>query len=77
MQVKLDECPPGLFEYGGELCFKSEYMTKTTDGRYKCDCYIVSTGEYFAGGVSEDERGSLMVEPVWAQVLHPRTELEE
>ena len=45
--VSLEECPVGLFEYNGELCVKTEYMTQISDGNYKIDAYIVSTGERF------------------------------
>ena len=34
----LEECPPGFFWYGNDLCFKSEYNN---------ECYC-SSGEYFA-----------------------------
>jgi len=64
----LNECPPGLFYFGETLGFKSEYKTKNeSTGRYQCDAYVVESGEYFWGGVSNVEaRSNLMVRPVAA-----------
>lgn len=57
------ECPPGLFLFGGTLCFKSEYHTKVNQP----DAYVVSSGEYFWGGTVELEaRLSLVVIPLAA-----------
>ncbi len=58
--VTLIDCPPGLFLFKGTLCFKSEYHTGS-----KCDAYVVSSGEYFWGGVgTSEERAVLPVTPV-------------
>ena len=43
----LYECPVGLFEFEGILGMKTEYCTAISDGRYKIDAYVVSSGERF------------------------------
>lgn len=64
--VKLRDCPVGLFEFSGELCLKTEYNTLINGSHVKCDCYTVESGEYFTGGVRENQREDLLVEPVYA-----------
>ena len=69
----LDDCPTGLFLFEGggygTLGFKSEYATPkqengTTVG-LQCDAYVVSSGEYFWGGVSDwRARSQLLVTPL-------------
>ena len=49
--VKLGKCPIGLFIFNGELCLKTEYWNKG-----KPECYIVSSGEFFVGGVHEADK---------------------
>ncbi len=52
------ELPSGsLFLCGETLCLKTEYLTD--DGRI--EAYIVGSGEFFVGGVSDDKRNSLRV----------------
>jgi len=53
----LAACPPGLFQYGATLGFRSEYGD---------DAFIVATGEYFWGGVNgdRDARSALLVAPI-------------
>jgi len=59
-KVKLGKCPIGLFLYGNTICLKTEYWV---DGAP--ECYIVSSGEYFCGGVSNnDEYLNLFVIPL-------------
>ena len=48
-ETTLAECPVGLFFFGDELCFKSEYG----DNSGRIDAYIVSSGEFFWGGSSQ------------------------
>jgi hypothetical protein len=65
--VMLGDCPPGLFLFNGSLGFKSEYKTESLSrpGVWQSDAYVVESGEYFWGGVSDPEaRERLMVEPV-------------
>jgi len=67
--VRLADCPTGLFLFGGTLGFKSEYATtKQENGAtvgVQCDAYVVSSGEYFWGGVSDwRSRDELMVTPL-------------
>jgi hypothetical protein len=65
--MTLGECPPGLFRYNGILGFKSEYKTASLSrpGFWQSDAYVVESGEYFWGGVSDPtERELLEVEPV-------------
>ena len=55
----LAECPPGLFTYGEELCFKSEYRTDA-----HADAYICESGEAFwAGAADFTARDNLIVQP--------------
>jgi hypothetical protein len=63
--VSLADCPPGLFRWNGELCFKSEYRTTRENGTSVCDAYVVASGEYFWGGTSTDaQREALKVQPI-------------
>lgn len=67
--VTLADCPTGLFWFNGTLGFKSEYATlKEENGvavGVQCDAYVVSSGEYFWGGVSDwRQRDKLMVTPI-------------
>jgi len=68
-KVPLDDCPTGLFWFEGTLGFKSEYATTKQESGIvvglQCDAYVVSSGEYFWGGVSDwRERAKLMVTPL-------------
>lgn len=71
----LSECPPGLFMYEGELCFKTEYEAMEPDGpvnvpgdqvRWKMsnrvDAYN-SAGEHFCPG-HPDKRNDIEVQPL-------------
>lgn len=62
----LRECPPGLFIFGGTLCFRSEYSTTLENPRrHQPDAYVVESGEYFWGGAkTSEERSALSVFPV-------------
>ena len=63
--VPLKACPPGLFLWNGILCFRSEYATMTETNLRQPDAYVVESGEYFWGGVSDSRsRDELMVQPV-------------
>jgi hypothetical protein len=70
--VTLGECPKGLFLFDADghtscLGFKSEYKTESlsSPGFWQSDAYVVESGEYFWGGVSDPRaRESLMVTPV-------------
>ena len=66
MLVKLEECPPGLFLFEGRcLGFKSEYKTQSKSGVWQSDAYVVESGEYFWGGISDaTTREKLMVLPL-------------
>ena len=46
-KVKLGNCPIGLFMFQDTVCLKSEYWIND-----RPECYIVSSGEMFCGGVS-------------------------
>jgi hypothetical protein len=60
--VRLFDCPVGLFMYGGELCVKTQY--KTFPKNY-IDAFIVSSGEFFSGGVGTvKEQYDIKVKPV-------------
>lgn len=66
---QLDDCPTGLFLFGSTLGFKSEYATLKEEGGtavgLQCDAYVVSSGEYFWGGVSDwRARSQLLVTPL-------------
>jgi len=76
--VTLAECPPGLFEFGGSLGFKTEYgMTLVDENganmpgdqvRWKVtswpDAYCLESGEVFWGGTkTHEERAKLLVRP--------------
>lgn len=55
---RFEDCPPGLFVIGGQVCFKSEYGQ---------DAYN-SAGEAFWGGVNtNEERSALIVQPCRAE----------
>lgn len=66
--VRLIDAPVGLFRHNNTLVMKTEYSTPhpSEDGTdYTPDCYIVSSGEYFWGGVhSAEERNEILVEPI-------------
>ena len=70
--VELDECDVGLFTFNGELCLKTEYRKTVDGGGSSPECYIVDSGEFFAGGVSAAERGRLLVRPVTSVTLAER-----
>lgn len=58
--VKLGKCPIGLFLFEDELCLKTEYYQHG-----KPECYIVSSGEFFVGGVLEEDKFlNLIVTPL-------------
>lgn len=74
--VSLAACPPGLFRFNGELCFKSEYRTTRENGSSVCDAYVVASGEYFWGGTSVDvQREALKVQPVTVETPASTDEL--
>jgi len=52
--MKLIDAPVGVFVFRDELVLKTEYMTDI-DGVYIPDCYILSTGEKFWGGMKSTE----------------------
>lgn len=59
----LEECPPGFFIVGEDLCFKTEYHTEKGESEAYCH-----TGEYFVGGAASSEaRAALVVQPVAAE----------
>lgn len=69
MSERLIDAPVGLFLYDGCMVLKTEYNT-ITDGKITPDCYIVSSGEYFWGGVETiEERNALEVTPVEAKTV--------
>ena len=49
-----EDAPVGVFAFRGELVLKTEYMNNI-DGVYISDCYILSTGEKFFGGMKSTE----------------------
>ncbi len=58
--VKLGKCPIGLFLFDECLCLKTEYWRN-----WKPECYIVSSGEFFVGGVLEEDKFlNLIVTPL-------------
>ena len=55
-ECTLENCPPGLFMYNEELCFKTEY------GAIEAYC---DTGEKFWGGCSDETSlAKLKVQPL-------------
>lgn len=52
--MRLIDAPVGVFVFQDELVLKTEYMTNI-DGVYIPDCYILSTGEKFWGGMKSTE----------------------
>lgn len=59
-KVKLGKCPIGLFLFEEILCLKTEYWNNG-----KPECYIVSSGEFFVGGVLEEDKFlNLLVTPL-------------
>lgn len=64
----LASCPPGLFmTEDGHYGFKSEYRSETKHDPVgsKTDAYVVASGEYFWGGVTDIEaREQIKVFPV-------------
>ena len=62
--MRLIDAPIGLFRFDGELVLKTEYQHLCGD-KYTPDCFLVSSGEYFWGGVNTaDEFNNLDVEPL-------------
>ena len=56
---RFEQLEPGLFAFGTEICFMSEYG----------DAFIVDSGEAFWGGTSSAEaRAKLIVKPLRAVV---------
>lgn len=53
-RMKLIDAPVGVFVFRDEFVLKTEYMTNI-DGVYIPDCYILSTGEKFWGGMKSKE----------------------
>lgn len=64
--IALKDAPVGLFLFGETLCLKTEYLTDNKGaGIAQTDAYVVASGEYFWGGVSNPiARENLMVTPV-------------
>lgn len=64
--VKLSDCPPGLFMFGGILGFKTEYgATIGSRVTHWPDAYCVESGEFFWGGAKSHEvRADLLVLPI-------------
>jgi len=59
-KVRLGNCPIGLFMFQDEVCLKTEYWSNG-----KPECFIVSSGEFFCGGVTDnDEYFDLFVIPL-------------
>ena len=59
-KVRLGNCPIGLFVFQDEICLKTEYWSNG-----KPECFIVSSGEFFCGGVTDnDEYFYLFVIPL-------------
>ena len=69
--MRLIDAPVGVFRFNGELVLKTEYMSEV-DGVWNPDCYILSSGEKFWGGMktAEDFKtkyNNLEVEPIDVQ----------
>jgi hypothetical protein len=65
--IQLRDCPTGLFWFNDTLGFKSEYKTqsKSSPEVWQCDAYVVASGEYFWGGISDArQREQLLVKPI-------------
>lgn len=59
---KLIDCPPGLFAFGDNIGFKSEYGCE--NAAYM-EVYCVDSGEIFWGGTdNKDQRAALVVQPL-------------
>lgn len=52
--MRLIDAPVGIFRFHDELVLKTEYMT-AIDDVYVPECYIVSTGEKFWGGMKSKD----------------------
>lgn len=70
--MRLGDAPIGVFRFDGELVLKTEYSVDI-DGTYIPDCYIISSGEKFWGGMKSKEDfkikyNDLDVEPVDVEV---------
>lgn len=60
-RVRLGQMGVGrLFIYNDCLALKTQYSTNGA-----CDCFIYGTGEYFVGGVPDEERDNLLVYPIY------------
>ncbi|GAB3324445.1 hypothetical protein GCM10027299_21700 [Larkinella ripae] len=57
-QCTLGECPPGLFLCDDTVGMKTEY------GNTIPECFIVASGEAFAGGVQPEALADVMVTPL-------------
>lgn len=80
--MRLIDAPVGVFRYNGELVLKTktEYM-RDCNGVYIPDCYILSTGEKFWGGMKslEDFKAkfnSLEVDAVDAELCIDKSKYE-
>ncbi|WP_051949313.1 hypothetical protein [Methylosinus sp. PW1] len=67
--VSLEACRPGLFLFGGNLCFRTEYWKEVTENGEVVGstpiAYCVASGEYFCGGAKDwQERNVLIVQPL-------------
>lgn len=78
--MRLIDAPVGVFRYNGELVLKTEYMSYR-GGVYIPDCYILSTGEKFWGGMKplgdfQTKFNSLEVEVVDAELCIDKSKYE-
>ena len=61
----LADCPPGLFLFDGNLCFKTEYDILIDPMKCTPHAFVLASGEMFWGGVkTHEERRNLMVQPL-------------
>lgn len=68
--ARFDECPPGLFLWGGRLNLMTEYSEVTQRGEILRHAYLCSSGEAFWGGTNLIEvRNALKVQPLPEPVL--------
>ena len=60
-KVRLGNCPIGLFLFQDEVCLKTEYWSNG-----KPECFIVSSGEFFCGGVTNNDE---YFDKFWYKIL--------
>jgi len=64
-KIPIEKINPGsFFKFNNTIVLKTDY--RTDNGI--CICYIIGSGDYFCGGVSESQRNGLLVTPIWSSL---------